>query len=287
MDALRVLLAPNPSPMTLDGTRTFLVGLSRPVVIDPGPADERHLSRIHDALAGSTPVAILLTHAHPDHAAAAAPLAATTGAPVWMTHGAVASGFPPVFADRWIGDGDIMATDAGPVRAVATPGHTPEHLAFLWTGANAPAGGALFVGDLMMGEGDTTLVSPPEGDLGAYLRSLRRVRELKPGVIYPTHGPPLYEAAEATARFLRHREERIAGVLQALRTAGAAEPDALVDAVYGGALHPQLRAAAAGSIAAMLRYLEEEGAVHRRVGKRYEALDHVATDSVQPTRTEE
>lgn len=286
MDALQVLLAPNPSPMTLDGTCTFLVGRSRPIIIDPGPADERHLSSIHDALAGRTPVAILLTHAHPDHAAAAAPLAATSGAPVWMAHGAAESGFPPVSIDRWMGDGEIVETDAGPVRAVATPGHTPEHLAFLWTGADAPVDGALFVGDLMMGEGDTTLVSPPEGDLSAYLRSLRRVRELMPGVIYPAHGRPLHDPAAAIARYLRHREERIGGVLQALRAAGAAEPDTLVDAVYGAALHPHLRAAAAGSIAAMLQYLEEEGAV-RRVGNRYEASDHIPTDSVSPERTED
>ena len=135
----RVLQAANPSPMTLDGTRTFIVGRERPVVIDPGPDAPRHLDAIERALGGAVPVAILLTHAHGDHADAAAPLAARTGAPVWRGS-----------------DGDEVNTDAGPLRAIATPGHTPEHLAFLWDRQ-------LFAGDAFMGGSDTTLVAPPEG----------------------------------------------------------------------------------------------------------------------------
>jgi glyoxylase-like metal-dependent hydrolase (beta-lactamase superfamily II) len=254
---LRVLLAPNPSPMTLDGTRTYVIGRSRPVVIDPGPADPRHLLQLRNALEGSVPAAILLTHHHPDHAAAAPRLAGMFEAPVVMGRGALEVGFPVIPVDRWVGDGEVVETDVGPVRAITTPGHTPEHLAFFWSGSAAPAGGALFVGDLFMGTGDTTLIAPPEGDLAAYLDSLARVRELKPGILYPTHGPPLEDAAEAVARFARHREERVAQVMEALRHAEAARPRELVDRIYGPELDPRLRAAAEGSIRAILLYLDD------------------------------
>lgn len=266
---LRVLRAANPSPMTLDGTRTFLVGRERPVVIDPGPADDHHLWAILHALEGVQPAAILLTHAHPDHAALARELARATGAPLLMARGALAPDVEPAAVARWIGEGEEIATDAGPVIALATPGHSPEHLAFLWRGTDAPAGGALFVGDLLMGEGDTTLVAPPEGDLAAYLRSLERLRELAPGILYPAHGPPLTDPPAALARYVAHRRERSAQVYRALQSLGAARPAELVDAVYGAELHPQLRAAAEGSIRAVLTLLEGEGRVREAGEGRY------------------
>lgn len=275
MQALRSRLASNPSPMTLDGTRTYVVGRAQPVVIDPGPAEARHLDGLLELLGGARPLAILLTHGHPDHAAAARPLAERTGAPVLMARGGVEAGFPPVRADRWLEDGEAVETDAGPVRAVATPGHTPEHLAFFWTGAEAPAGGALFVGDLMMGEGDTALVAPPEGDLAAYLRSLERVRSLRPGVLLPTHGPPLADPAAAVARYLCHRRERIGQVVRALAAGGPAAPADLVRAVYGRTLDPRLHEAAEGSLRAVLDYLWRQGRVRPLEGGRY-ALDDSA-----------
>jgi glyoxylase-like metal-dependent hydrolase (beta-lactamase superfamily II) len=267
--ALRVVPADNPSPMTLDGTRTVLVGWERPVVVDPGPADPRHLARLQEELDGRAPVAILLTHHHPDHAAAAPLLAAATGAPVLMGAGALDIGFPAVRADRWIGDGEVVETDAGALRAVTTPGHAPEHLAFLWTGPRAPEGGILLVGDLLMGVGDTTLVSPPEGDLGAYLRSLERVGRLAPARLLPSHGPPLDDPPRAIERYLRHREERIARLVEALRQLGPSTPAALVDRIYGAELDPRLRTAAEGSLHAMLHYLADEARVRRVDGARY------------------
>ncbi|HEX8360249.1 MAG TPA: MBL fold metallo-hydrolase [Longimicrobium sp.] len=245
---LRTLLAPNPSPMTLDGTRTQLVGRERPVVIDPGPDDPQHLDAIERALGGIVPVAILLTHAHGDHADAAAPLAARTGAPVWIGHGAL---HPPRGIARWLADGDEVDTDAGPLRAIATPGHAPEHLAFLWDRT-------LFAGDAFMGGGDTTLVAPPEGDLAAYLRTLDRVGELALDVILPAHGPAIPDPSAAVGRYRAHRHERIAQVAEAIRATGSTTPADILDAVYGPTLHPALRPAAEGSLHAILTYLRNE-----------------------------
>jgi glyoxylase-like metal-dependent hydrolase (beta-lactamase superfamily II) len=254
---LRTLLAPNPSPMTLDGTRTFVIGRERPVVVDPGPGLPEHLDAIMDALAGAVPAAILLTHAHPDHSEAAPALRELTGAPVLMAPGALESWFPLPTVDRWLSHGEAVDTDAGPVQAVATPGHAPEHLAFLWRGADG--GRTLLVGDLMMGVGDTTLVMPPEGDLRAYLQSLATVATLGARTLLPSHGPAIDDPRAAIARYVAHRGQRIAQVADALRGSGPTHPSELVRTVYGHALHPELRAAAEGSLAAILHYLTATG----------------------------
>ena len=267
-DSLQTLLAPNPSPMTLDGTRTFIVGCERPAVIDPGPSAGGHLDAILAALDGRTPIAILLTHAHGDHSELAAALSVRTGAPVMVAPGGGGEEFPGDL--RRLEDGDAIYTDAGTVQAVSTPGHSPDHVSFHWHDR-----GAVFVGDLFMGEGDTTLVAPPEGDLAAYLRSLDRIASLSPVVLYPAHGPPLADPAEAVARYRRHREARIEQVVRALRRAGPSRPGELLDAVYGADLHPSLRRAAEGSLHAILGYLSAEGLAealadgrHARAGER-------------------
>jgi glyoxylase-like metal-dependent hydrolase (beta-lactamase superfamily II) len=245
---VRSLLAPNASPLTLDGTRTYIVGETRPVIIDPGPADPAHLDAIVDALGDGVPVAVLLTHAHPDHLAGAGPLAERLDSPVRR------------LGNGSLRDGAVVETDAGRVIAVATPGHTTDHLAFHW-----PEGSAVFCGDLMMGGHDTALVAPPEGRLGPYLMSLERVRALRPAVIHPAHGPDFDDPDAAIDRYVRHREARLKQVLGAVE-AGGRDYDTLRRQVYGDTLDPGLERAATAALKAYLEHLQGLGRV-RRLGR--------------------
>jgi glyoxylase-like metal-dependent hydrolase (beta-lactamase superfamily II) len=237
---LRTLLAPNPSAMTLDGTRTFIVGNRRVAIIDPGPDDPSHLARVADAAGGAESV-VLLTHQHPDHAAGAARLADILGAEVRSR------------AASTLDEGDEVATDAGALRVVSTPGHSPDHVALHW-----PDGSAIFVGDLMMGGIDTALVAPSEGgDLRAYLASLERLRGLGARVLYPAHGPEFTEPEAAFDRYRAHRLARLEQVRSAV-SAGVRHRDALVTAVYGDSVAPALRAWTRSTLEAYLDYLGVE-----------------------------
>jgi glyoxylase-like metal-dependent hydrolase (beta-lactamase superfamily II) len=243
---LRAILAPNPSPLTLDGTRTYLIGRAPLVVVDPGPADPSHLEAVGAAAGAGAAAAILVTHDHPDHGAAADALGEVLRAPVLMA------------ARGSLRDGQVVQTDAGEVVAVATPGHTPDHMALYW-----PREAAIFCGDLMMGGQDTALVAAPEGELGAYLASLERIRRLRPAVIHPAHGPSFERPAEALDRYVRHRTFRLEQVLSAI-AAGAGDDDALLRAVYGPDLDPALQGPATAAIGAYLEHLATEGRVVRR-----------------------
>lgn len=267
---LQTILAPNASPMTMDGTRTFIVGRERAAVIDPGPDDASHLDAIVRALDGRAPAVILLTHAHADHAAGAGLLSSRTGAPVRMARGARVPLQEVVTA--WIQDGEQIATDAGVLHAVLTPGHAPDHVCFLWTDGPPEHDRALLAGDMFMGGGDTTLVAPPEGDLTQYLASLDRLEALRPSTIHPAHGPAIADGGEAIRRYRAHRTERIAQVVRALRQ-GPAAPGELIDRVYGAALHPGLRGAAEGSLRAILAHLADTGRVRAFAGQRFTLID--------------
>jgi glyoxylase-like metal-dependent hydrolase (beta-lactamase superfamily II) len=231
--------------MTLAGTITYVVGERQLAIIDPGTAARAHLDTLADAARNAGSVTILLTHDHPDHAGGAAELGRRLDAPV---RGIAAGQDAPPLAD-----GDAIATDEGELVVLATPGHCPDHAAFHW-----PAQDAVFCGDLMMGGLDTAVVAAPEGNLGAYLASLERLRTLRPRIIYPSHGPPFTDADEAVGRYVAHRRERERQVLDAL-AAGARGTEAITDAVYGDLLNPGLRPFAEAAVEAYLLHLRETG----------------------------
>ena len=220
-----VLLAENPSPMTLDGTNTWVLrapGEEACVVIDPGEDDDVHLRRV----AAQGPVAlVLLTHRHHDHAGGARRFAELTGAPVRALDPSL------VLGSEALGDGDVVTVAGVELRVVATPGHTSDSLSFLLDGPGADP--AVLTGDTILGRG-TTVIAHPDGALGPYLGSLRRLADLAPGTaVLPGHGPELPDAPAVARAYLAHREERLNQVRAALAQLGPdATPRQVVEAVY-------------------------------------------------------
>lgn len=251
------VLAPNPSPMTLDGTNTYVVGApgsGQAVVVDPGPADAAHLAAVEQVLAArdARVVAVLVTHHHGDHAEAAAPWSSHFGAPV-AAGSAVAGPSGQVLEP-----GARLALAGTTVGVVPTPGHTRDHLAFRLES------GAVLVGDHVLGRG-TSVVTHPEGDVVAYLKSLRRVHDLGPAALYCGHGPELTEDPGAVLDFYAaHRAFREAQVLDAL-AAGARTVEELVERIYA-AVPQHLWPAAAQSTRATLGKLQAEGRVVELAG---------------------
>ena len=239
------VLAPNPGLRELDGTNTWIVGHAPAAVIDPGPEIESHLLEV--VRTAGRVGAILLTHDHPDHAPGAIRLAELTGA-------RIAAIRPPVGGDR-LHDGERVGGSASIV-VVATPGHTPDHAAFFVEGERA-----LFTGDAVLGRG-TSVIDPPEGDLAAYLRSLRRMKELRPATIHPGHGPLVLDGVAKLDEYLAHREEREREIVAALGS-GARSIEELVPEIYAG-YAPELYELAGRSVLAHLLKLEAEGRATKR-----------------------
>ncbi len=243
-----VLLARNPSPMTLEGTNTWLLrapGEEVAVVVDPGPDDPGHLSAV--AAAAGRVTAILLTHGHPDHSAGARRLHELTGASVRALDPAHRLG------DEGLAEGDVVAAAGIEVRVWATPGHSSDSLSFLLA-AELDSPSAVLTGDTILGRG-TTVVAYPDGDLAEYLSSLRRLRELGPAIVLPGHGPELDAAGEAAEAYLAHRQERLDQVRAALEQLGPdASARAVVETVYAD-VDPVLWPAAELSVRAQLAYL--------------------------------
>ena len=260
------LLARNPSAFTFTGTQTYIVGDEELVVIDPGPAQDDHVAAIVEAAAGRTIAVIACTHTHRDHSPAAALLKAATGAPVigcaalsLATVGPRAdAAFDADYApDRVFEDGEAIEFDGGKrIVAVATPGHTSNHLCYAFDGEGA--GGALFTGDHVMGW-STTVVVPPDGDMGDYMASLDKLRQRDDRIFFPAHGPPVTNPKQYLRGLIGHRMQRERQILRLVGEGVAQVPD-IVAAAYPG-LDPRLVPAAGGSVSAHLVDLERRGLV--------------------------
>lgn len=250
------VLAPNPSPWTGDGTNSYVVAgeTGRCVVIDPASEDEGHLQRLVEiGTAAGGIAAILLTHGHPDHREGAARLAALTGAPLLA-----ATNSDVVGVSATLADGAIIPLGERRLRAIYTPGHRFDHLCFLVEDARI-----LLAGDIVAGVG-TVVIAPPEGDLRAYLASLRRLQAMGLRRILPGHGPTIDDPPALLERYIRHRHEREQQVLAGL-AGGPRAVDELVIVIYPD-LADSLRDAAALSLTAHLLKLESEGRVVRAAG---------------------
>jgi glyoxylase-like metal-dependent hydrolase (beta-lactamase superfamily II) len=261
------VLAPNPSPYTHTGTQSYLVGEGNLAVIDPGPDDPAHLAALHRAIAGRPVAAILVTHHHRDHSPASRPLAAATRAPIIGASphvrradgAAIEAAFDADYApDRVLAEGDVVTGAGWTLRAVATPGHTSNHLAFA-----LPETGALFSGDHVMGW-STSIVSPPDGDMGDYMASLDKLMGRDDRIYYPGHGDAVENPRRLVRGMLGHRRQREGQILRALG-AGAAAVPAMTRAMYVG-LDPRLLGAAERSVLAHLLHLRERDLVTQEGG---------------------
>jgi len=257
---VRRVLAGNPGPFTYTGTETYIVGRGEVAVIDPGPDDPAHIAALLDAVAGEKVVAILCTHTHRDHSPAAPAVKAATGAPIMGCAPLVLEDLGPradasfddsYAPDHVMQDGEQVGGAGWTLEAVATPGHTSNHLCFALNET-----GALFTGDHVMGW-STTVVSPPDGDMAAYMTSLDRLMARKDRIYYPAHGDPVNNPQRFVRGLAGHRKQREGQILRLLREGVGAIP-AMVGRMYVG-LDPRLHGAAGRSVLAHLIDLRDRG----------------------------
>jgi glyoxylase-like metal-dependent hydrolase (beta-lactamase superfamily II) len=239
------LLAPNPSPMTLDGTNTWVVaepGSAAVVVIDPGPLDEGHLQRVLTMTGERRVAGILLTHGHPDHSAGAARFAELSGC-----RQVRAADPAHRLGEEGLAEGDVIEASGCELRVVASPGHSADSVSMLLT-----ADGALFTGDTVLGRGTTVIAG--DGNLGDYLRTLDRLQKIADvRVLLPGHGPVLDDPAGTLAYYIAHRAQRLEQVRDAL-AAGAKTPAEIVAMIYTD-VDKSVWPAAEWSVQAQLDYL--------------------------------
>ncbi|HET9398222.1 MAG TPA: MBL fold metallo-hydrolase [Sphingomicrobium sp.] len=261
------LLARNPSPFTYFGTQTYLVGDDEMVVIDPGPDLPEHVDAIIQALDGRTLAAIACTHTHRDHSPASRALQEVTGAPIIGCAPLVLESIGPradasfdrqYMPDRVLADGEAIEFDgAKRLVAIATPGHTSNHLCFA-------LGDALFTGDHVMGW-STTVVVPPDGDMAAYMRSMDLLRQRKDRIYYPAHGPAVTKPAQLVRGMIGHRMQRERQILRLVGEKARDIPDIVANAYPG--LDQRLVPAAGGSVLAHLLDLQTRGLVEAGEGE--------------------
>jgi glyoxylase-like metal-dependent hydrolase (beta-lactamase superfamily II) len=251
-DLVRVVLAPNPSPVTLEGTNTYVVGDRMPVVIDPGPAIDGHLEAVLDE--AGRPSLVVLTHTHPDHAEGAETFAAMARAPL----AAFAGGTGTCATAAAIADGQRIDVDGTALVAMHTPGHSSDHLSFVLESERA-----MFTGDHVLGRG-TTVIAYPDGHLADYMTSLARAKAARATRLYPGHGPVVDEPDAVLDYYVAHRLERERQVIAALEAGDTMVPQ-MVERIYWD-VDPSLHAVAALSVRAHLEKLAAEGRAREEGG---------------------
>jgi len=261
---VRRVLAANPSAFTYTGTQTYIVGRGEVAVIDPGPGLDGHVAAILRATEGERITHIICTHTHRDHSPASRLLQAATGARITgcapltldddgpRADAAFDSDYAP---DHVLADGERVTGPGWMLEAIATPGHTSNHLCYA-----LPEAGALFTGDHVMGW-STTVISPPDGDMADYMRSLDLLMARDDAVYYPAHGEPVDNPRRFVRGLAGHRKQREGQILRLLGD-GARPIPAMVEKMYVG-LDPRLHGAAGRSVLAHLIDLEERGIVAR------------------------
>lgn len=258
---VRRVLANNPSPFTFKGTSTFIVGHGQVAVIDPGPDDDGHLEALLRALRGETVTHILVTHSHADHSPLTARLQRATGAKTYA-YGPVAqeeagelrldSSIDHAFLpDVTLADGDVVEGDGWSLEAVFTPGHMSNHMCFALREEKA-----LFAGDHVMAWA-TSVIAPPDGDMGRYFASLRKLLDRDDEIYLPSHGPAKRDPLPLVRGYLAHRRMREAAILARVEQ-GARTIGEIVAAIYAD-VDPRLHGAAALSTRAHLDHLVEQG----------------------------
>jgi glyoxylase-like metal-dependent hydrolase (beta-lactamase superfamily II) len=268
---IRRLIAPNASPYTFTGTCSYIVGEGDVAIIDPGPLDDNHISALLDAVRGERVGHIVVTHTHRDHSPAAAAIKAATGAQI-----VGAAAYAPTRADEAAGrldashdrdyapdhalaDGETIEGPGYALTAIATPGHAANHLCFAFARENA-----LFSGDHVMAW-STTIVAPPDGEMGAYMASLDKLRERDEAIFWPGHGGPVRDPKRYMRGLAHHRRQREAAILARI-DAGDETLAAIVARVYA-TLNPKLVGAASLSTLAHLEDLMRRGMVARQDGR--------------------
>ena len=260
---IRRVIARNPGPFTYTGTGVYIVGSGEVAVIDPGPEIAEHLDALLAVLGGERVTHILVTHHHLDHSPLARPLADLTGATIYgraapTDHGEAHAGLEEGADGRFrpdveLADGQILSGPGWTLEAIATPGHTSNHVCFGLKEENA-----LFCGDHIMGW-STTVITPPDGDMGDYFASLEKVRARSFDTLWPTHGAPVREVEPFIDAYIAHRRAREVQILDAL-AAGHTRIKAMVPVLYA-AVDPRLHPAAAMSVLAHMQQLVREGRV--------------------------
>src|ERR1039457_6734852 len=261
MPGVRRVMADNPGPFTFKGTMSYIIGRGQVAIVDPGPADERHIGALLDAVRNETVTAIFVTHTHRDHSPAVPAIKAATGATV-CAEGPHRAARPlhigehnllDFSGDVALKDAEVVSGDGWSIEAVATPGHTANHMAYAFKEKNV-----LFAGDHVMAWA-TSIVAPPDGAMSDYMASLNKLARRGERIYFPGHGPPIGDAGRFVNYYILHRKAREASILHRLAK-GETDIPSIVRAIYIG-IDPRLLGAAGLSVLAHLEDLVTRGVV--------------------------